>query len=135
MESDLEESNIEKNREFNKLAAIHLVISAVISVASFMTLRNYTDDGDIGTVLVVSIFITIGLFYWTFSGGQCPECAAKKHKEELEKRLVGENFLGHKFDSNNHQKRIISRIYEHDNICKYCGYKWTSRSTERKEED
>jgi hypothetical protein len=136
MGNSLAEENIKKNKEFYKLVCPFLIASGVIAFVTF----KFTPISTLINVLVVtaSSVIAIGLLIWTFSGGKCPKCAARKHENRLSTELMKETFLGNKYvpgdkNSSGYTAAVFDREYYYHSICKYCDYEWTGTYTSRAE--
>jgi hypothetical protein len=143
----LREDNIAKNEEFKRLALPLLIVSICITVvAPFIIIGlvphsiangvvDVSIENDAKNVVavsgLVSVIITIWLCYSTFSR-KCPECEARWYAKQLSKDLVSENNIGTKVE-NDKTIAVVSRVYNCHNICKYCGYKWDSTKTEKRE--
>jgi hypothetical protein len=148
MQNDLKESNIAKNKEFNSIVKTYLMISLGISVITLIIAIIYYkypahSNGLIGFISFVSIVITIGLFWWTLSGGKCPNCEARKYEKELSRDLVSETYLGKRVSEGAYNYMgtklrdtyaMFNRTYNYHSICKYCGYEWTGTFTVREED-
>jgi len=152
MQNDLKESNIAKNKEFDSAVSIYLIVSAIITVITYFVFKgDYFDGHNFQKpviILVISVVTTIGLLWYTFSGGECPNCAARKHENRLSQDLVGETYLGKKieesaskkigysnsFDEDYKTYAVFNRTYSYHSVCKYCGYEWTGTFTRREKE-
>jgi len=142
MKNNLKETNIEKNKEFNRVAYICLIISSAITLIAFIP--HNSKPGLI--CFLISLAITIGLFFWTFSGGECPKCAARKHEKRLSTDLVSETLVGyetkntgyHGWTNNGSPYKnyaVLNRKYNYHSKCKYCGYEWRGTFTSKEKEE
>jgi hypothetical protein len=150
MENDLKKSNTEKNEEFDRIVKTYLVISSAITI--IVAIIAYSIGGGLQFVLgAASLLIAIGLFYYTYSGDECPECSARKYEERLSTDLAHETFLGNKTKKNSLNEAftiggtptgkvytkyaVFNRTYNYHSICKYCGYEWEGTYTVKEEEE
>jgi ABC-type nickel/cobalt efflux system permease component RcnA len=154
MASSLKESNIEKNKEFDKIVMPCLAISSIIAAITIIWTYYHSNVilniGQIKTnyLIIISFLlilsITIYLFWWRFGGGKCPNCAAWRHENRLSTDLVSETVLGHEtkkkayrgfLDSSDYETHaILNRKYNYHSICKYCDYEWKGTFTRRVKE-
>jgi len=140
MENDLREINIAKNKEFNRIVKIYLMISIGVTVMAFFVVKPMEALANKDKTIIfwfISLIITIWLLWWTFSGGECTKCSARKHEKRLSTDLVSSTYLGTKVRKENNKLRtyaVYDRTYDYHSICRYCDYEWYGTYTIKEEE-